>query len=149
MNELYTFIFDEEVIEKELKPKWLKIYDPTYVETKIEELLKNKETLMDLSEFLLSKAKVGIFEKKEEEKKDLNETNDNNDTITKTATNLYSVTQGNFHKKKTQVIEPLSRKKNKHPPIIPEPFNLTENKPRKFIEPTPIEINGVKRLAPR
>ena len=141
MNELYTFIFDEEVIEKELKPKWLKIYDPTYVETKIEELLKNKETLVDLSEFLLSKAKVGIFEKEEEEeKKELNETNDNIDNITKTATNLYS-TQGNFHKKKTQVIEPLSRKKKKHPPIITEPFNLTENKPRKFIEPTPIEIN--------
>jgi hypothetical protein len=53
MNELYTFIFDEEVIEKKLKPKWLKIYDPTYVETKIEELLKNKESLNDLSEFLL------------------------------------------------------------------------------------------------
>ncbi len=141
MNELYTFIFDEEVIEKELKPKWLKIYDPTYVETKIEELLKNKETLVDLSEFLLSKAKVGIFEKEEEEeKKELNETNDNIDNITKTATNLYS-TQGNFQKKKTQVIEPLSRKKKKHPPIITEPFNLTENKPRKFIEPTPIEIN--------
>ena len=141
MNELFTFLFDEEVIEKEFKPKWIKIYDPTYVETKIEELLKNKETLIDLSEFLLSKAKVGIFEKEEEKKKDLNEINDNNDTLTKTATNLYSVTQGNFHKKKTQVIEPLSRKKNKHPPIIPEPFNLTENKPRKFIEPTPIEIN--------
>ena len=141
MNELFTFLFDEEVIEKELKPKWIKIYDPTYVETKIEELLKNKETLLDLSEFLLSKAKVGIFEKEEEKKKDLNEINDNNDTLTKTATNLYSVTQGNFHKKKTQVIEPLSRKKNKHPPIIPEPFNLTENKPRKFIEPNPIEIN--------
>ena len=141
MNELYTFIFDEEVIEKVLKPKWLKIYDPTYVETKIEELLKNKETLVDLSEFLLSKAKVGIFDKEEEEeKKELNETNDNIDNITKTATNLYS-TQGNFQKKKTQVIEPLSRKKKKHPPIIPEPFNLTENKPRKFIEPTPIEIN--------
>ena len=141
MNELYTFIFDEEVIEKELKPKWLKIYDPTYVETKIEELLKNKETLVDLSEFLLSKAKVGIFDKEEEEeKKELNETNDNIDNITKTATNLYS-TQGNFQKKKTQVIEPLSRKKKKHPPIITEPFNLTENKPRKFIEPTPIEIN--------
>ena len=111
MNELYTFIFDEEVIEKELKPKWLKIYDPTYVETKIEELLKNKETLVDLSEFLLSKAKVGIFDKEEEEeKKELNETNDNIDNITKTATNLYS-TQGNFHKKKTQIKKPLTRKK--------------------------------------
>ena len=142
MNELYTFIFDEEVIEKKLKPKWLKIYDPTYVETKIEELLKNKESLNDLSEFLLSKAKVGIFDKEEEdEKKDLNDTNDNNDNITKTATNLLSITQGNFNKKKTKVIEPLSRRKKHHPPIMQEPFNLTENKPRKFIEPTPIEIN--------
>ena len=143
MNELYTFLFDENVIQTQFKNQWIKIYDPTYVETKIEELLKTKETLQDLSEFLLSKAKVGTFEKKEKEEEEKDKNNLTSDNFyNKTTSDFPSLTQNNFNKKKTKEIESLQpKKKHKKPPIITQPFNLSENKPRKFMEPNKIEVN--------
>ena len=143
MNELYTFLFDENVIQTQFKNQWIKIYDPTYVETKIEELLKTKETLQDLSEFLLSKAKVGTFEKKEKEEEEKDKNNLTSDNFYhKTISDFPSLTQNNFNKKKTKEIESLQpKKKHKKPPIITQPFNLSENKPRKFMEPNKIEVN--------
>ncbi len=143
MNELFTFLFDENVIQTQFKNQWIKIYDPTYVETKIEELLKAKETLQDLSEFLLSKAKVGTFEKKEKEEEEKDKNNLTSDNFyNKTISDFPSLTQNNFNKKKTKEIESLQpKKKHKKPPIIAQPFNLSENKPRKFMEPNKIEVN--------
>ena len=112
MNELFTFLFDENVIQTQFKNQWIKIYDPTYVETKIEELLKTKETLQDLSEFLLSKAKVGTFEKKEKEEEEKDKNNLTSDNFyNKTISDFPSLTQNNFNKKKTKEKKSLQPKK--------------------------------------
>ena len=128
MNEFLTFIFDEDVLKNKLREPWIKIYDFNYIdETIINGLLKTKNNIQDLIDFILNKAKIGnISSTKDNSLKNENEENINIETekINKEENKIKSKTFYNKNRK----------------PLIPQPFNLSESKPRKFQEP--IQMNN-------
>jgi hypothetical protein len=82
MNEFLTFIFDEDVLKNKLREPWIKIYDFNYIdETIINGLLKTKNNIQDLIDFILNKAKIGnISSTKDNSIKNENEENINIET---------------------------------------------------------------------
>ena len=131
MNEFLTFIFDEDVLKNKLREPWIKIYDFNYIdETIINGLLKTKNNIQDLIEFILNKAKIGnVSSTKEgsiqnkENEENINEEIESEKIIE------------NKEDKKSKTFYNKNRK-----PLIPQPFNLSESKPRKFQEP--IQMNN-------
>ena len=56
MNELFTFLFDEEVLKK-LREKWVELYDFNFIDTEvIGGLLNTKKNITDLLTFIYNKA---------------------------------------------------------------------------------------------
>lgn len=57
MNEFFKFIFDSNILNNVLKPEWIKLYDPTYIEEElIGGLIKSKDALNDLLTWVTNKA---------------------------------------------------------------------------------------------
>ena len=57
MNELFTYLFDEDVLKNKLREKWIKLYDFNFVDNEIiGGLLNTKKNLSDLLTFIYNKA---------------------------------------------------------------------------------------------
>jgi len=110
MNEFLKFLFNKNIIENVLRPDWLTLYEESYVDSKlIASLYKNKELLSDLLINIMSKAQgVNLSSK---------------DSMVKPSSSL------------GRVDLPIS---NKKPLTIPEPFNLTQPKPKRIQAPMQI-----------
>ena len=133
MNEFLTFIFDEEILKNLLRPEWIKYYDFNYVDKKIiGGLMKTKILIQDLLDFILNKAKVGnITNEQKIQKKEDSLSND--DLSEKTIED------------KTQQQPQKILQNNKKKLTVPEPFNLSENKPRMFQQPIQIPKNFIQK----
>ena len=136
MNEFLTFIFDEEILKNLLRPEWIKYYDFNYVDKKIiGGLMKTKLLIQDLLDFILNKAKVGnITNEQKIQKKEDSLSND--DLSEKTIED------------KTQQQPQKILQNNKKKLTVPEPFNLSENKPRMFQQPIQIPKNFIQKPLP-
>ena len=57
MNELFTYLFDEDVLKNKLREKWIKLYDFNFVDNEIiGGLLNTKKNIGDLLTFIYNKA---------------------------------------------------------------------------------------------
>ena len=132
MNEFLTFIFDEDILKNLLRPEWIKYYDFNYVDKKIiGGLLKTKHFIQDLLDFILNKAKVG---------------NITNENITKKESNEDLSSEKSVEEKtEPQKIIPKNKTKKL---TVPEPFNLSENKPRMFQQPIQIPKTFIQKPLP-
>ena len=64
MNEFLKFLFNPDVLTNILRPEWIKLYDITYIDTKlIESLQKNSDLLSDLFTNIMVKAQAGNISK--------------------------------------------------------------------------------------
>ena len=134
MNEFLTFIFDEEILKNLLRPEWIKYYDFNYVDKKIiGGLMKTKLLIQDLLDFILNKAKVGNISNENIQKK---ESQSNEDLLSEKTI-----------EDKTQQPQKLFQN-NKKKLTVPEPFNLSENKPRIFQQPIQISKNFIQKPLP-
>ena len=166
MNELFTFLFDEDILKNKLREKWIKLYDFNYIYEKvIGGLLTTKKNIADLLEFVYNKATGGInnIQLLEASKtKTLLSKSLSQPSIEKSATKAGSdfnnlVASESF--RKSDELTELNKEGNKDGNVIPrnniqtkltkskvtipEPFNLSENRPRIFKEPIKIE-NHIK-----
>ena len=132
MNEFLTFIFDEDILKNLLRPEWIKYYDFNYVDKKIiGGLMKTKHFIQDLLDFILNKAKVG---------------NITNENITKKESNEDLSSEKSVEEKtEPQKIIPKNKTKKL---TVPEPFNLSENKPRMFQQPIQIPKTFIQKPLP-
>lgn len=113
MNEIFKFLFNQEVLNNTLRPEWIKLYDMTYIDTKvISNLMKNAELLSDFLNSIMIKA-MGEHQLSRE----INNNSDNNNQI------------NNINNSKT------SNTSNK---LEFKPFNLTQPKPKVIQEPIKI-----------
>ena len=134
MNEFLTYIFDEEILKNLLRPEWIKYYDFNYVDKKIiGGLMKTKLLIQDLLDFILNKAKVGNISNENIQKK---ESQSNEDLLSEKTI-----------EDKTQQPQKLFQN-NKKKLTVPEPFNLSENKPRIFQQPIQIPKNFIQKPLP-
>ena len=118
MNELFTYLFDEDVLKNKLREKWIKLYDFNFVDKDIiGGLLTTKKNISDLLTFIYNKATASHLSVDEKEEPTPSPQSVGPSTITRPKTN----------KKVT----------------IPVPFNLSENKPRILQEPMAIS-NQIK-----
>lgn len=111
MNEFFKFLFNKDILENILRQEWLSLYEESYVDSKlISTLNKNKELLSDMLTYIMNKAQGGTMTSKD------------------------------------MTVKPSSRggseiqSSNKKPLTIPEPFNLSQAKPKQ-IQP-PIQISN-------
>jgi hypothetical protein len=115
MNEFFKFLFNNQTLYEVLRPEWIKLYDMTYVDTKIiSGLLKNGELLNDLLTNIMNKALAGNIASRDSLKKS------DSQSLLKTV------------KKAT----------------VPEPFNLTQPKPKIFQAPQAIPNKFVTKPVP-
>lgn len=111
MNEFFKFLFNPEILNNLLRPEWIKLYDMTFIETKIiANLLKNSELLSDLLNNIMTKAMGELQLSKEISNNNINQLNNSKNS------------------------EPKKEKRK----IIAEPFNLTQPKPKVIKEPIKI-----------
>ena len=115
MNELFTFLFDEDVLKNKLRDKWIKLYDFNFVDNEIiNGLLTTKKNINDLLTFVYNKATASNLQSEELSEK-------------------ASTTAGKSDNKKEN-----ESKKQQKKVTIPVPFKLSENKPRVLQEPIAI-----------
>jgi len=108
MNEFFKFLFNPETLNNVLRPEWIKLYDMTYIDTKvIGNLIKNSELLSDLLNNIMLKAMGEQQLSKENSNKNLNSSKN-------------------------------SENKKERPKIVVEPFNLTQPKPKVIKQPIKI-----------
>ena len=123
MNELFTFLLDEDILKNKIREKWITLYDFKYIdETVIAGLIETKNKMCDLFKYINDKATIGYTQQNDEEK-----------NISETDLNK------NISKSKT----PIRAKKQI---TIPEPFNLSVNKPR--VLQAPIAISNQPKFSP-
>ena len=139
MNELFTYLFDEDVLKNKLREKWIKLYDFNFVDKDIiGGLLTTKKNISDLLTFIYNKATASnlpVDEKEKEKETSLNPPTIAPSTTLKT-TKLEETKDEKYTKETTK---PKTGKKV----TIPVPFNLSENKPRVLQEPMAIS-NQIK-----
>ena len=139
MNELFTYLFDEDVLKNKLREKWIKLYDFNFVDKDIiGGLLTTKKNISDLLTFIYNKATASnlpVDEKEKEKETSLNPPTIAPSTTLKT-TKLEETKDEKYAKETTK---PKTGKKV----TIPVPFNLSENKPRLLQEPMAIS-NQIK-----
>ena len=139
MNELFTYLFDEDVLRNRLREKWIKLYDFNFVDKDIiGGLLTTKKNISDLLTFIYNKATASnlpVDEKEKEKETSLNPPTIAPSTTLKT-TKLEETKDEKYTKETTK---PKTGKKV----TIPVPFNLSENKPRVLQEPMAIS-NQIK-----
>ena len=69
MNELFTYLFDEDVLKNKLREKWIKLYDFNFVDKDIiGGLLTTKKNISDLLTFIYNKATASNLPVDEKEK---------------------------------------------------------------------------------
>ena len=128
MNELFTYLFDEDVLKNKLREKWIKLYDFNFVDNEIiGGLLNTKKNISDLLTFIYNKATASNLpvETKEISKSELGGIAS---TTEKTKTKL----------EETKETKNISKSKSVKKVTIPVPFNLSQNKPRVLQEPMAI-----------
>ena len=139
MNELFTYLLDEDVLKNKLREKWIKLYDFNFVDKDIiGGLLTTKKNISDLLTFIYNKATASNLpvDEKEIEK----EITPNPPTIAPSTTlKTTKIEETKDEKFTKETTKPKTGKKV----TIPVPFNLSENKPRILQEPMAIS-NQVK-----
>ena len=127
MNELFTYLFDEDILKNKLREKWIKLYDFNFVDNEIiGGLLNTKKNISDLLTFIYNKATASNLpvETKDMAKSELGIAS----TTEKTKTKI----------EETKEAKNISKSKSVKKVTIPVPFNLSENKPRILQEPMAI-----------
>ena len=139
MNELFTYLFDEDVLKNKLREKWIKLYDFNFVDKDIiGGLLTTKKNISDLLTFIYNKATASNLPVDEKEKE--KEITPNPPTIAPSTTlKTTKIEETKDEKFTKETTKPKTGKKV----TIPVPFNLSENKPRVLQEPMAIS-NQVK-----
>ena len=128
MNELFSYLFDEDVLKNKLREKWIKLYDFNFVDNEIiGGLLNTKKNISDLLTFIYNKATASNLpvETKEISKSELGGIASTTD---KTKTKL----------EETKETKNISKSKSVKKVTVPVPFNLSQNKPRVLQEPMAI-----------
>ena len=138
MNELFTYLFDENVLKNKLREKWIKLYDFNFVDKDIiGGLLTTKKNISDLLTFIYNKATASHLSVDEkEESAPLPETVGPSTTVGTKSKPEETKGGQKFEKE-------LSKPKLNKKVTIPVPFNLSENKPRVLQEPMAIS-NQIK-----
>ena len=141
MNELFTYLLDEDVLKNKLREKWIKLYDFNFVDKDIiGGLLTTKKNISDLLTFIYNKATASNLPVDEKEKEKEKETTLNPPTIAPSTTlKTTKIEETKDEKFTKETTKPKTGKKV----TIPVPFNLSENKPRVLQEPMAIS-NQVK-----
>ena len=141
MNELFTYLFDEDVLKNKLREKWIKLYDFNFVDKDIiGGLLTTKKNISDLLTFIYNKATASNLPVDEKEKEKEKETTLIPPTIAPSTTlKTTKIEETKDEKFTKETTKPKTGKKV----TIPVPFNLSENKPRVLQEPMAIS-NQVK-----
>ena len=139
MNELFTYLLDEDVLKNKLREKWIKLYDFNFVDKDIiGGLLTTKKNISDLLTFIYNKATASNLPVDEKEKE--KEITPNPPTIAPSTTlKTTKIEETKDEKFTKETTKPKTGKKV----TIPVPFNLSENKPRILQEPMAIS-NQVK-----
>ena len=143
MNELFTYLFDENVLKNKLREKWIKLYDFNFVDKEIiGGLLTNKKNISDLLTFIYNKATASnltVEQKEEEEQKE-----EQIPGALSIAPSTTLKTKTKIEEKKGEKLEKETAKTKSFKKVtIPVPFNLSENKPRILQEPMAIS-NQIK-----
>ena len=138
MNELFTYLFDENVLKNKLREKWIKLYDFNFVDKDIiGGLLTTKKNISDLLTFIYNKATASHLSVDEkEESAPIPETVGPSTTVITKSKPEETKGGQKFEKE-------LSKPKLNKKVTIPVPFNLSENKPRVLQEPMAIS-NQIK-----
>ena len=141
MNELFTYLFDENVLKNKLREKWIKLYDFNFVDKDIiGGLLTTKKNISDLLTFIYNKATASNLPVEEKEKE--KESDGPSPTSVAQSTTLKTKTKAEDSKNQKTGVE-VSKIKSAKKVTIPVPFNLSENKPRILQEPMAIS-NEIK-----
>ena len=143
MNELLTYLFDEDVLKNKLRAKWIKLYDFNFVDNEIiGGLLNTKKNIGDLLTFIYSKATANnvLIEPKEKgaqvPKSDIGGAAS---TTQKTKTNILEESKGGKNIGKSKSVKKVT---------VPVPFKLSENKPRVLQEPMAVPNQFKPRIMP-
>ena len=127
MNEFYKFLFNPEILNNILRPEWIKLYDMTFVETKIiGNLLKNSELLNEFLNSIQNKSMGEI-------------------QISKETNNLNYSKNSEKKEKKKIVIEPFNLTQPK-PKIIKEPIKIPNKIEVKDIPYDSFQKNTLQKL---
>ena len=138
MNELFTYLFDEDVLKNKLREKWIKLYDFNFVDKDIiGGLLTTKKNISDLLTFIYNKATASHLSVDEKE-----EPTPSPQSVGPSTT-LMTKSKPEETKGGEKTDKDLSRPKTNKKVTIPVPFNLSENKPRILQEPMAIS-NQIK-----
>ena len=132
MNELFTYLFDEDVLKNKLREKWIKLYDFNFVDNEIiGGLLNTKKNLSDLLAFIYNKATASNLPVEGKETKE--------SLIPKSDLGMTSTAQITKSKiEETKDSKNASKSKSVKKLTVPAPFNLSKNKPRVLQEPMAI-----------
>ena len=134
MNELFTYLFDEDILKNKLREKWIKLYDFNFVDKDIiGGLLTTKKNISDLLTFIYNKATASNLPVEEQEGIPQSPPS----TTLKTKSKLEET------KEEKTLKEATTKPKTSKKVTIPVPFNLSENKPRVLQEPMAIS-NQIK-----
>ena len=134
MNELFTYLFDEDILKNKLREKWIKLYDFNFVDKDIiGGLLTTKKNISDLLTFIYNKATASNLPVEEQEGIPQSPPS----TTLKTKSKLEET------KEEKTLKETTTKPKTSKKVTIPVPFNLSENKPRVLQEPMAIS-NQIK-----
>ena len=138
MNELFTYLFDEDVLKNKLREKWIKLYDFNFVDKDIiGGLLITKKNISDLLTFIYNKATASHLSVDEKE-----EPTPSPQSVGP-STSLMTKSKPEETKGGEKTDKDLTRPKTNKKVTIPVPFNLSENKPRILQEPMAIS-NQIK-----
>ena len=138
MNELFTYLFDENVLKNKLRKKWIKLYDFNFVDKDIiGGLLNTKKNISDLLTFIYNKATASHLSVDEKEESAPFPETVGPSTTVGTKSKPEETKGGQKFEKE------LSKPKLNKKVTIPVPFNLSENKPRVLQEPMAIS-NQIK-----
>ena len=133
MNELFTYLFDEDVLKNKLREKWIKLYDFNFIDNEvIGGLLNTKKNLGDLLIFIYNKATASNLPVETKETPPPKSEIGIATTTLKTKSKLEETKEGKITKSKS--VKKVT---------VPVPFNLSQNKPRVLQEPMAIS-NQVK-----
>ena len=138
MNELFTYLFDENVLKNKLREKWIKLYDFNFVDKDIiGGLLTTKKNISDLLTFIYNKATASHLSVDEKEESAPFPETVGPSTTVGTKSKPEETKGGQKFEKE------LSKPKLNKKVTTPVPFNLSENKPRVLQEPMAIS-NQIK-----
>ena len=131
MNELFDCLFDEDILKNKIREKWITLYDFNYVDKNIiGGLMTTKQKISDIIKFINDKAKFGFSSKDKEKEAGGKEDNSSGTPVLQSGL--------------------ISNAKTPKKPIkkitIPEPFNLSLNKPKILKEP--IAISNHPKFTP-